>query len=257
MASYTETVEARNPALIATGLAIWGWIIRIVVFIAFLIIPVVITSVTPLVNYGSTVATYAARYRSQIAFVQAHPTVAITAQKYKTQLTNAAKFAPELAVIKAHPALFAKLASYPSPAAIPPNLLAQAVTAAGGGATGTRILTTIGANGPAINGVIAVAPKLAPLAPYSAQLAALAKVPPQVLPYMAAHGAAVQKAAAQAPSQWRTWYWICFGGIVFFLLSIPLLRGRWRPSRARADEEAHDAMVAAELAKLTAASGAS
>jgi hypothetical protein len=32
MASFTETVEARNPALIATGLAIWGWIIRIVVF---------------------------------------------------------------------------------------------------------------------------------------------------------------------------------------------------------------------------------
>ena len=252
MASYTETVEARNPALIATGLAIWGWIIRIVVFIAFLIIPVVINSVTPLVNYGSTVATYAARYGSQIAFVQAHPTIAITAQKYKTQLTNAAKFAPELAVIKAHPALFAKLASYPSPAAIPPNVLAQAVAAAGGGTTGTRILTTIGANGPAINGVIAVAPKLAPLAPYSTQLAALAKVPPQVLPYMAAHGAAVQKAAAQAPSQWRTWYWICFGGIVFFLLSIPLLRGRWRPSRARADEEAHDAMVAAELAKLGA-----
>src|SRR5262249_22958986 len=212
MASYTETVEARNPALIATGLAIWAWIIRIVVFIAFLIIPVVITSVTPLVNYGSTVATYAAKYRSQIAFVQAHPTVVATAQKYHTQLANAAKFAPELAVIKAHPALFTKLASYPSPAAIPPKLLAQAVAAAGRGATGTKILTTTGATGPAINGVIAVAPQLAPLAPYSAQLAALAKVPPQVFPYLAAHGAAVQKAAAQQASQWRTWYWVCFGG---------------------------------------------
>jgi hypothetical protein len=28
MASFTETVEARNPALTATDLAIWGWIIR-------------------------------------------------------------------------------------------------------------------------------------------------------------------------------------------------------------------------------------
>jgi hypothetical protein len=205
---------------------------------------------------GPTVATYAAKYRSQIAFVQAHPTVVATAQKYHTQLANAAKFAPELAVIKAHPALFTKLASYPSPAAIPPKLLAQAVAAAGGGATGTKILTTIGANGPAINGVIAVAPQLAPLAPYSAPLAALAKVPPQVFPYLAAHGAAVQKAAAQQASQWRTWYWVCFGGIVFFLLSIPLLRGRWRPSRARADEEAHNAMVEAELAKLSAAGAA-
>ncbi len=55
MASYTETVEARNPALIATGLAIWGWIVRVVIFIAFLIIPAVINSVTPLVSYGSTV----------------------------------------------------------------------------------------------------------------------------------------------------------------------------------------------------------
>ncbi len=31
MASFTETVEKHNPALIATGLAVWGWIIRIVV----------------------------------------------------------------------------------------------------------------------------------------------------------------------------------------------------------------------------------
>ena len=56
MASFTETVEARNPALIATGLAIWGWIIRVVVFVSFLLIPVVINSVTPLVNYGATVS---------------------------------------------------------------------------------------------------------------------------------------------------------------------------------------------------------
>ncbi len=47
MASYTETVEARNPALTATGLAIWGWIIRVTIFVAFLIVPAVINSVTP------------------------------------------------------------------------------------------------------------------------------------------------------------------------------------------------------------------
>ena len=70
MASFTETVEARNPALIATGLAIWGWIVRIVVFLSFLIIPVVINSVTPLVNYGSTVSAYATQYQSQIAFAR-------------------------------------------------------------------------------------------------------------------------------------------------------------------------------------------
>ena len=257
MASYTETVEARNPALIATGLAIWGWIVRVVIFIAFLIIPAVINSVTPLVNYGATVSTYATQYKSQIAFAQAHPQVIATATTYKTQLANAQKFAPELAVIQANPALFAKLATYPSPAAIPPKLAAQAVAAAGGGAKGTAILTTISANGAAIRGVIAVAPKLATVAPYAAQLTALSKVPPQVFPYLKAHAAGVQKAAAQEAGQWKTWYWVCVAGILLFLASIPLLRGRWRPSAARRDEEEHEAMVAAELAKLSTGPGAS
>jgi len=97
-----------------------------------------------------------------------------------------------------------------------------------------------------------VAPKLATVAPYVAQLTALSKVPPQVFPYLTAHAAAVQKAAAQAPGQWKSWYWVRFGGIVFFLLSIPLLRGRWKPSDGRRDEQEHEAMVAAEIAKLNA-----
>ena len=50
---------------------------------------------------------------------------------------------------------------------------------------------------------------------------------------------------------WKTWYWVCFGGFLFFLASIPLLRGRWKPSSARRDEEEHEAMVEAELAKLS------
>jgi MFS family permease len=292
MASFTEAVEARNPALTATGLAIWGWIIRVVVFISFLVIPAVISSVTPLVTYGSTVSTYAATYKNEIAFAQTHPAVVATAQKIPpavlatakkipppvlataqrdaVQLANAARLAPELAVIQANPALFARLAAYPNPAKIPPALAAQALKAAGGGATGRKILATIAANKTAIGGVIAAAPALktvapyasdlktiAPysaqlraIAPYSAQLTALSKVPRGVFPYLQAHAAAVQKAAAQAPGQWQTWYWVCFGGIIFFLLSIPLLRGRWKPSDARRDEQEHEAMVAAELAKM-------
>jgi len=315
MASFTETVEARNPALTATGLAIWGWIIRIVVFVSYLIIPLVINSVTPLVNYGATVSAYATQYSSQLAFASAHPTVVAAAQKVPpsvvataqsipptvlataqkippsvlataktdaTQLANAQKFAPELAVIQANPTLFAKLATYKNPATIPPALVAQAVTAAGGGAKGLNILTTISANQAAIAGVIAAGPalktvapyaadlttiapysaqlntiapysaELTTMAPYGAQLTALAKVPPGVFAYLNAHGAAVTKAAAQTASQWKTWYWICFGGIIFFLLSIPLLRGRWRPRDARRDEAEHEAKVQEELAKLKA-----
>jgi MFS transporter, ACS family, D-galactonate transporter len=315
MASFTETVEARNPALTATGLAIWGWIIRVVVFASFLLIPLVINSVTPLVNYGAQVSAYATQYKSELAFASTHPTVVAaaqkvppsvvaaaqsipptvlataqkippsvlaTAQKDATQLANAQKFAPELAVLQANPALFAKLATYKNPATIPPALVAQAVKAAGGGAKGLGILTTISANQAAITGVIAAAPalqtvapyaadlktiapystqltaiapysaELTAMAPYGAQLTALSKVPPGVFAYLSAHGAAVTKAAAQTASQWQTWYWICFGGIIFFLLSIPLLRGRWRPRDARRDEAEHEAKVEAEMAKLKA-----
>ena len=313
MASFTETVEARNPALTATGLAIWGWVVRVTVFISFLIIPVVVTSVTPLVDYGATVVAYSTQYAPELAFAQAHPNVVAAAQKVPpsvvataqsippavlataqkippsvlatvktdaTQLANAQKFAPELAVIQANPALFAKLATYKNPATIPPALTAQAIKAAGGGVKGLKVLATIAANQAAIAGVIAVAPalqtvapyaadlttiapystqlttiapysaELTTMAPYSAQLTALSKVPPSALAYLKAHGAAVQKAAAQTAGQWKTWYWICFGGIIFFLLTIPLLRGRWKTSDARRDEEEHEAMVQAELAKL-------
>jgi ACS family D-galactonate transporter-like MFS transporter len=304
-------VEARNPALTATGLAIWGWIQRVVVFVSFLIIPAVVSTVTPLVTYGPTVQTYAAQYAPQLAFAQSHPAVVADAQKvpptviataaaippavtstaakippavittattYSVQLANAQKFAPELAVIEANPALFTKLQADPSNK----TLQAQAVAAAGGGAKGLGVLGTIAANQAAISGVIAVAPQLqtvapyasdlqtiapysaqlktiAPysaeltaMAPYSAQLTALSKVPPSVTTYLTAHASAVQTAAGQTAGQWKTWYWICFGGLIFFLLSIPLLRGRWRPRDAKRDEEEHEAMVTEELAKLNA-----
>ncbi|MFY9778508.1 MAG: MFS transporter [Trebonia sp.] len=309
MASFTETVEARNPALTATGLAIWGWIQRVVVFASFLIIPAIVSSVTPLVTYGSTVQAYAAQYAPQLAFAQSHPAVVADAQKvpptvlataaaipptvtvtaakippsvlttaatYSTQLANAVKFAPELTVIEAHPALFAQLAANPSNT----TLQAQAIAAAGGGAKGASVLAAIAANKAAINGVIAVGPQLATvapyaadlntiapysaqlktiapysaeltaMAPYSAQLTALSKVPPSVTAYLTAHASAVQTAATSTVGQWKTWYWICFGGIVVFLFSIPLLRGRWRTKDAKRDEEEHEAMVEAELAKL-------
>jgi MFS family permease len=100
MASFTETVERRNPAATATGLAIWGWIIRVVVAVSAAFLPVVVTSVTPLVEHGSEVA---------------------AAQ---------AKAGPALAIVNAHPQLFAELAKYP-PNAIPPTLLGQAVQEVG------------------------------------------------------------------------------------------------------------------------------
>jgi len=282
-----------------------------VVFVSFLIIPAIVSTVTPLVTYGTQVQTYAAQYGTTLAFATSHPAIVADAQKvppavlataakipptvtatagkippaviatatkYSVQLANAQKFAPELAVIEANPALFAKLEAAPTNK----TLQGQVIAAAGGGAKGLAVLTTIGANSAAIDGVIAVGPQLttvapyaadlttiapystqlstiAPysseltaIAPYGAQLTALSKVPPAAIAYLTAHGAAVQTAAATTAGQWKTWYWICFGGIIVFLLSIPLLRGRWRTRDAKRDEEEHEAMVAAEMAKLNA-----
>ena len=86
--------------------------------------------------------------------------------------------------------------------------------------------------------------------PVASKASTIIRVPKAVDSFMAAHAAAVQAAAAKAPGQWKTWYWICFGGIIVFLLSIPLLRGRWRTKDAKRDEEEHETLVQAELAKL-------
>jgi MFS family permease len=313
MASFTETVEKHNPALTATGLAVWGWIIRAVIAISLLILPAVVGSMTPLVSYGSTVGALSAKYAPELAFAQSHPTVVAaakkvppsvvataqsvpptvlataqkipptvlaTAQANATQLANAQKFAPELAVIQAHQALFAKLATYTNPATIPPSLTAQAISAAGGGAKGLKILTTISANQAAIAGVLAAAPALKTLAPYaadlatiapystqlatiapysaeltimapySAQLTALSKVPASDLAYLQTHGTQVLTAAAAAPGQWKNWWWVCVGGEVVFIPLILLMAGRWSPRRAREDAEAHERLVQEEMAKL-------
>ena len=165
MASFTETVEDRNPALTATGLAIWGWIIRIVIAVSFLILPHVVTSVTPLVNYGGTLVGYAKqypvlnfagshpdviataqRYSTQLGFAGTHPDIVALAQKDQKQIAEAQEFAPEIAVLSAHPALFTKLATYKNANKIPPALLNAAIKAAGGGAKGLSVLSTISAN---------------------------------------------------------------------------------------------------------------
>jgi MFS family permease len=250
MASFTETVEARNPALIATGLAIWGLMIRLVVFASYLVIPLVITSVTPLVTYGSTVSAYATQYKSEFAFAQSHPKIVALATNDKTLIANAQKFKPVLDVMTAHPKPFTTLIGITDPAAAPKSLIREAITAGGGGAQGRAILTTFEQNKPAIVAVAVAAPQLQKLAPFTAQLTALSKVPPQVATFMTAHAADVQKAAADTAGQWRHWWWVCFGGTIFFLLTIPLLKGRWRPSDARRDGEAHEALVAAEMDKM-------
>lgn len=138
MASFTETVEAHDPAATATGLAIWGWLLRLVVTGAFLAIPYVINSVTPLVGAPHVLAALGKAKAAGIA---------------------------------------------PSP----------------------ELLHEIGV---------------------------------------------IKAAAAATAGQWTTWYWICTAGIVVFLASIFVMRGRWSPAAARDDEAAHDAQTREALARM-------
>jgi MFS family permease len=138
MASFTETVEAHNPALTATGLAIWGWVVRIVVTACFLCLPLVVKSVTPLIEAPLVIGTY----KQMVANNQQPP---------------------------------------------------------------AEILHALGE---------------------------------------------IKAAAAAAPAEWQEWYWICIGGVVVFLITIFLMRGRWSPAAARADQAEHDAAVARELQAL-------
>lgn len=108
MASYTEAVEAKNPALSAMGLAVWGWILRIVVAVSFLILPFVITTATPLVDNQA----FAAKYGP----------IALNFQKQHPALLKA---------VQTHEALFNQLAKYENPSQIPPALLATAIKEVG------------------------------------------------------------------------------------------------------------------------------
>jgi len=81
MAAFTETVEHRNPALSATGLAIWAWILRVTVASAVITIPLIVSAATPLVDDGPSVLQAQAYFDQSkplqllLAEAQAHPQV--------------------------------------------------------------------------------------------------------------------------------------------------------------------------------------
>ncbi len=66
MASFTETVEKRNPALTATGLAVWGLVIRLVIAVSVFIVPHIVDTATTLVEKGATVQDDRRRQGSEV-----------------------------------------------------------------------------------------------------------------------------------------------------------------------------------------------
>ncbi len=90
MASFTETVERRNPALTATGLAVWGWIIRVIVAVSTFVLPFVVSSMTPLVTYGAQVSALATQYAPQLKTVSAIDPATLAALTANPKNTTAA-----------------------------------------------------------------------------------------------------------------------------------------------------------------------
>ncbi|GAA3713701.1 MFS transporter [Gordonia hankookensis] len=71
MASFTETVERHNPAATATGLAIWGWTVRITVTLALIVLTFVVPATSTLVDQGTRVSHIVAEYPEQVATASA------------------------------------------------------------------------------------------------------------------------------------------------------------------------------------------
>ncbi len=192
-AAFTETIERRNPALSAHGLAVGGWVGRIVITLSALVLPFVVSSMNTLVTYG--------------------PGVASAAVTYAPELQTAAALQPT--TLKA--------------------LSANPHNATAGAAAVVQLTTTLH------------------VTPTEAidRLVALGKAGSEpAFQYLEAHGTAVTQAAKHAPSQWKTWWWVCVAGQILFIPLIFLMAGRWSPSRARRDAEEHQKQLDEEMRKL-------
>ena len=233
MANYTEQVESHNPALTASGLAVWGWILRITVALSFLVLPYVITTSTTLVdnqNAGATlqVIKTAQPYAPNTSALKCNATAA------PAELIANLKTTPE-----ARPEL-TTLATILQVCNSSHNLL-KAIAAAGG-LTNPHVLGLNAFNPIALdiqNGKPVTQAQIAGVAKYSPNLAGLLVAEQKLVP-----------AQKTSPGEWKRWWTVCLIGMAVFAVLTFTMRGRWSPRAARRDLEEHERMVSEELAAL-------
>ncbi|WP_375480655.1 MFS transporter [uncultured Jatrophihabitans sp.] len=272
MASFTETVEKRNPALAATGLAVWGLVIRIVIAASVFIVPHVVNTVSTLVEDGGTAQAIAAAHPVAVkaaSTLQAKdPATAAALAKTPGDLQAGVK---AVSVVSGVPVgdvtTIATLNAQHAPAiAAAKTIDSTTITTLLTNKTDASALTK------AVQEVV-TGLKISP-AQAQARIADLATIPtPQLLLLQtsgqkvlnaqdaltkfseipAAQRATLAKAAAaaeQSPKQWRNYFWIAVGGEVVFIPLIFLLTGFWSPKRARRAEQEHEQWVDQQLAEL-------
>jgi hypothetical protein len=249
MASFTETAERRNPALIATGLAVWGLMIRVVIAVSVFFVPKVVTTATTLVQHGPAVKSILA---SPVPV--GHTTIGQAATAASANPTTIAELqaistrdAALLSALKSHPAVAAALAKGQSAGVKPTPKQLAAIKAALGPQAFAQLVKPQTAKDLAFLSTTAPQ-KLGP-----ANFAAITNPTPALSPALKTLGTigpAVQKAAADSPKQWRTFFFVSVGGQVVFIPLILLMAGFWDPRRAKRAEQEHDAWLTAEMSKL-------
>ena len=232
MAGYTEQVESHNPALAASGLAVWGWILRIVVAVSFLVLPRVITTSTTLVDNQNS-ATALQAIEAAVPYAPSTSPPACSTKSAPSSVVSALD-----ATKQAGPETLAKIIT----ACDQTHNLTSALSA-GGGLTNPQVQGLLAYNPLAIaiekgqpvsNSEIATK-----VGAHSQNLATLLVAEKKLLP-----------AQKQSPNQWKRWWWVCIGGMVLFLFLVFTMRGRWSPSAAKRDFEEHERRVTEELAKI-------
>ncbi len=251
MASFTETVERRNPALTATGLAVWGLVIRVVIAVSIFFVPKVVTTVTPLVEKGPAV---------KAVLADPTPVGGTTVGKVATAAAGNPEVTAKLTQIKerdgallqalqANPAVAEGLAAAQASGKTPtPAQLAQIRAAIGPAAFAQLAQPTTPAD-------LAYVSTTAPKVLGAKEFAALsAPTPPleKALATLSAEGPEVASAAADSPDQWRKYFLIGAAGELVFIPLIFLMAGHWDPRKAKRAEEEHEAMIAAEMERLQA-----
>ncbi|MEV6258623.1 MFS transporter [Nocardia sp. NPDC051929] len=273
MASFTETVENRNPAATAVGLAVWGGTLRGVVTIVLFGLLIVINTAGTLVNYGPRLAEIQHKYGPQLATIQTVGTDTLAALQQNpddqaaqvaalNKLTGASpaeiqttvglntRYPQELATLQAiDPATLATLSTNPSDAAA--GLAAVGQVAEKFGIPVDQAIARLQATQQLPAADLAVAAKVGPeLTQATAQLQSVGTIPADDQAYLAAHATEVLQAAKDSPGQWKRWWWICLIAQVVFLPFVFLMSGHWSPKKAAAEAKAHDERVERELAAI-------
>ena len=226
MAAFTETVEKHNPAATATGLAVWGWIIRIVVTVTYALLTVIVPATSTLVDQGPRVAAIVAAYPRQVKVLQTVDPATLVALKANAN--------DRLAQVRALSDL-----SGLSTADVGKVVVLSAKAKAAPASVAPADLAFLKTSGPKVQQA-------------TSQLVLLNKLPSSDAAYLQANAAKVAKAQRDNPGQWQTWWWICFAAQALFIPFVFLLTGHWNPRQAREAEREHEQMVRRELARLHA-----